>query len=210
MRVDARGFLAKKDEELARIIDLIERTLGRAGQFSCFGMHEWAMVYRDAEHRHTVPLRLGQRGTDEVVDSHKLQCSHFDAFRFFTPAATPKNTEQLTRESQAGREQPGCLHANMDLYKWALKLGPLIPGELLLDCFELAREIRIVDMRASPYDVADWDTPAITVETSEGKAEYVAHQRSFAARGNELRRRLIGVYSAARAELDEALSSTTR
>ena len=51
-------------------------------------------------------------------------------------------------------EQPGCLHANMDLYKWAGKLAPFTPGDLLLDCFELARDIRELDMRASPYDLS--------------------------------------------------------
>ena len=39
-------------------------------------------------------------------------------------------------------EQPGCLHANMDLYKWAFKLAPFAPAELVADCFALARDIR--------------------------------------------------------------------
>jgi len=95
------------------------------------------------------------------------------------------------------REQPGCLHAGMDLYKWAGKLGPLIPGELLLDCFELARDIREVDMRASPYDVsayraADGEPLApIAIETPGGKREYVTLQRAFTRRANALRRRLL-------------------
>jgi hypothetical protein len=50
-------------------------------------------------------------------------------------------------------EQRGCLHANMDLYKWAFKLAPFTPAELIADCFALARDIREVDMRASPYDL---------------------------------------------------------
>ena len=61
----------------------------RAGRpnLGCFGMHEWAMVYRQSEDetRHAAwPLRLGSAGTDEVVESHRIACSHFDAFRFFT------------------------------------------------------------------------------------------------------------------------------
>src|SRR5699024_9447591 len=68
----------------------------------------------------------------------------------------PLNAEELTRATQVQREQPGCLHAGMDLYKWAGKLGPLIPGDLLLDTFELARDIREVDMQASPYDVSEY------------------------------------------------------
>jgi hypothetical protein len=42
----------------------------------------------------------------------------------------------------------------MDLYKWAYKLVPLVPAELVADCFALARDVRVLDMRASPYDLA--------------------------------------------------------
>jgi len=81
----------------------------------------------------------------------------------------------------------------MDLFKWASKLGPLAPGDLLLDCFELARDIRTLDMQASPYDVSSLGEPAVAIETPEGKAEYVARQRAFAERAAVLRNRLIGV-----------------
>jgi hypothetical protein len=88
-------------------------------------------------------------------------------------------------------KQPGCLHAAMDLYKWALKLGPAVPGDLLLDAFALAREIRVVDMQASPYDVTAYGLEPIAIETPEGKAEYVRRQRGFAAAAQELRGRLL-------------------
>jgi len=88
-------------------------------------------------------------------------------------------------------EQPGCLHAAMDCYKWALKLGPLVPGELLLDCFELAMEIRYTDMQASPYDVSSYGMEPIAIETAEGKAEYVRRQRDYSVRSNALRGRLL-------------------
>jgi hypothetical protein len=74
-----------------------------------------------------------------------------------------------------------------------VKLGPLVPGELLLDTFELARDIRVLDMRASPYDLSDWGYAAIAIETPEGKAQYVRAQRGFAERGQLLRERLRGV-----------------
>ena len=44
------------------------------------------------ETRHPQPLRLGGAGTDTVVESHRIACSHFDAFRFFTDDARPRNT----------------------------------------------------------------------------------------------------------------------
>ena len=52
-------------------------------------------------------------------------------------------------------EQPGCLHAGMDVYKWAFKLTPLVPSDLVADAFDLAREIRVLDMEASPYDLRE-------------------------------------------------------
>jgi hypothetical protein len=149
------------------------------------------MVYRQEEHRHPVPLRLGQEATDAVVESHELRCTHIDAFRFFTPDAVPLNRYAPTRETQPQLEQPGCLHAGMDVYKWAMKLGPLVPGELLLDAFELARDIRLLDMQASPYDMRPWGAEPVAIETPEGKAEYVRRQRGFAERSNALRHRIL-------------------
>ncbi|MBM7503811.1 3-methyladenine DNA glycosylase [Agromyces aurantiacus] len=181
--------------EKGAMLDLVERmlrlTAARPGQFGCFGLHEWAMVYRQREHRHPVPLRLGQEATDDVVEAHELRCTHIDAFRFFTPDAVPRNRFAPTRESQPELEQPGCLHAGMDVYKWAVKLGPLVPGELLLDAFELARDIRYLDMQASPYDMAPWGGEPVRIETPEGKAEYVRRQRGFAERGTALRARIL-------------------
>lgn len=188
---DAAAFGSEKAELAGLIERMLRRTASRPGQFGCFGLHEWAMVYQADEHRHAVPLRLGQAGTDAVVEAHDLRCTHFDAFRFFTPEAVPRNRTPLTREDQPLFEQPGCLHAGMDLYKWAIKLGPLVPGELLLDTFELARDIRLLDMQAAPYDLRAWDVVPVAIETTEGKAEYVRQQRVFADRGAELRAALL-------------------
>jgi hypothetical protein len=151
------------------------------------------MVYRQGEHRHEAPLRLSQSETDAVVEGARISCTHFDAYRFFTPPAAPLNRLIPTRENQPAMEQPGCLHAGMDIYKWATKLGPVLPGALLLDAFELAASIRELDMRASPYDLSEWGYAPVAIETAEGKAEYVRRQRDFAARGNALRERIVGV-----------------
>ncbi|MGX1585885.1 3-methyladenine DNA glycosylase [Microbacterium sp. NPDC055502] len=188
---DADRYAAEKPELAALVERMLRRTASRPGQFGCFGLHEWAMVYRADEHRHPVPLRLGKDGTDAVVESHDLRCTHFDAFRFFTPEAVPRNRTTLSRDGQPQVEQPGCLHAGMDLYRWAMKLGPLVPGELLLDTYELARDIRLLDMQAAPYDLAAWDMEPVRIETPEGKAEYVRRQRGFAERGAVLRAALL-------------------
>ncbi|MFI8632108.1 3-methyladenine DNA glycosylase [Microbacterium sp. NPDC077663] len=190
---DSDAFLAEKSPLVRAIRGILAGALGRSGSYGCFGMHEWAMVYRDRETRHPVPLRLGVAGTDAVVDAHDVRCTHIDAFRFFTPDAVPLNRFAPSRDTQAAMEQPGCLHAGMDLYKWAVKLGPLVPGELMLDAFELARDIRELDMRASPYDLEAWGYPPVPVETPEGKAEYVAAQRGFTARAQPIRASLLAL-----------------
>ena len=90
-----------------------------------------------------------------------------------------------------GRPSVHANAMNVDLYKHAYRLSPLVPSELVADCFELASAIRTVDMRASPYDLTDpWYEP-IRIETAEGKAQYVEAQRDFAARAEPLRARLI-------------------
>jgi hypothetical protein len=72
----------------------------------------------------------------------------------------------------------------------------LVPGDLLLDSFELARDIRILDMQASPYDLADRGYEPVRIETPDGKAEYVRRQRGFTDRSQALRERLLAVLDA--------------
>ena len=179
---------------LRTTLRLLEATDARAPSFGCFGRHEWAMVYRQApdEIRHAAwPLRLSPADIAAVVEATPLRCTHFDAFRFYTSQARPLNVVQPTRDTQADLEQPGCLHATMDLYKWCFRSYPAVGSDLTADCFALAREVRAVDMRASPYDFQALGYAPIPIETSEGRAEYVEHQRDFAARGALLRSRLL-------------------
>jgi hypothetical protein len=187
----AGAFLASQRPLIESIHRLLVATASRPATLGCFGLHEWAMVYRAEDVRHDWPLRLGADGTDEVVESHRVGCSHFDAFRFFTEPARLRNTLQPGRDDRASFEQPGCLHAGMDLYKHAFRLSPLVPSELVADCFALAWDIRELDMRASPYDLTGLGYEPVRIETAEGKAEYVAAQRAFADRAAPLRQRII-------------------
>ncbi len=176
---------------------LLTATAARPPRLGCFGLHEWAMVYRAEAPRHgAVPLRLGPAGTDAVVESLPVQCTHHDAFRFFTPEARPLNAVAPAREDQTVHEQPGCLHATMDLYKWAYKLAPAVPGELLADCFALAADVRELDMRASPYDLAAHGYSPVRIETPAGRAGYARAQAAFAAAAAPLRHRLLDVCAA--------------
>jgi hypothetical protein len=192
--VDTQRFGTERRDAVEFASIILAGTASRPAQFGCFGLHEWAMVFRQdpAQVRHEyLELRLGSAATDQVVQGNRIRCSHIDAFRFYTPEAVPLNELRPTRENQRELEQPGCLHANMDLYKWAYKLSPALPSELLMDCFELSWRIREMDMRASPYDLRAWGYQPIPIETAAGKAEYVAGQRRFSQLAATLRSRLL-------------------
>jgi hypothetical protein len=192
--VDVDSFLATRSATVQLVRGIVSATAARPAYLGCFGLHEWAMVYQQTagQHRHAQwPLRLSRAETDGVVETHHVRCSHFDAFRFFTEPARSLNTLMPERDTQTAMEQPGCLHAGMDLYKWAYKLSPAIPSELTADCFELAREVRELDMRASPYDLRTLGYEPVEIETAAGKATYVDAQRGFADQANALRLRLL-------------------
>ena len=210
--VDVAAVLADRASGVAFTRDLLARTVERTPRLGCFGLHEWAMAYRSDVHgvRHSqLPLRLGAEGTDAVVEGSRIRCTHFDAFRFFAPEVRDRNEGDdgvlPTRAGMREMEQPGCLHAGMDLYKWAYKLVPVVDSDLLADCFDLAWDIRRLDMEASPYDLTGVDDlsdgrdgyAAVRIEEPAGRAEYARRQREFAERGQALRARLLAVLDAA-------------
>jgi hypothetical protein len=194
--VDGSTLPVHRREFVAWLRRLLTAMQSRPAFFGCFALHEWAMVYQltPAEVRHQAwPLRYPPEEIARIVESSTITCSHFDAFRFFTTPARPLNRLQPNRADMVNLEQCGCLHANMDLYKWAFKLAPFTPGELVADCFELACEIREVDMRASPYDVSALGFAPIPIETAAGRGEFERHQRAFASRAAPLRARLLAL-----------------
>jgi hypothetical protein len=196
---DPARFPEARRPGVAWMLGLFRATAARTPAFGCFGLHEWAMVYKQAaaDVRHAdYPLRFASEEIARIVEASTVRCTHFDAFRFFTTEARPLNRVQPERASIHALEQRGCLHANMDLFKWAAKLLPFAPSDLVADAFELARDIREVDMRASPYDLRTLGYAPIAIETPEGRAEYEQHQRAFAVRGEPIRARLIAVCEA--------------
>jgi len=179
--------------------------------FSCFGLHEWAILYhppgtpepvrhqeRDNPDLH---LRVSQEIINGVVegkipiskDTLPLRCTHFDAIRFFHPEARPHNTvvPEPNRSTQVLNEQPGCVHSHMDLLFYALRLGPFIPSDLFRDCLQCAMDSRAVDVRATPYAVDD----PICVETVAGRKEYARAQEGLFEKAKPVRRRLIEAYA---------------
>lgn len=182
-----------RPDRLELALRVLDGTANRAPMTGCFGLHEWAMVYGldQADVRHaSVPLRLTPQEIRAAVDEIGLRCTHIDAFRFFTPEAVPLNSIVPTRATQPELEQPGCLHASMDLYKYAMWFSPYVGSDLVADCFDLARQARALDMQASPYDCADFGLEPVRMETPEGRAEYARRQRELTAAAAPLRERL--------------------
>jgi hypothetical protein len=188
----SQGWLAKNQSPALLLKDFLATTHSRTLRSGCFGLHEWAMVLGANEVRHEKwPLRLSQTQIQATIDEVGLRCTHFDAFRFFTPVAAPLNPLQLTRIDQSEVEQPGCLHANMDLYKHAQRFAPLFGSDLVRQTFQLARDIRSVDMQVAPYDLAELGVIPIRVETQAGRDTFAKMQVEFASRAQQLRLEMI-------------------
>jgi hypothetical protein len=193
--LDSSLFPEKRLSSIKWILGLLEESRNRKPFFGCFGMHEWAMVYRADDVRHDqVPLRLGMEEIAEFVESRPLLCTHFDAFRFFTEKARPLNRNSLSRDNFQEMEQPGCVHTNMDLYKWAFKLYPWISGEVIREAFFNAVEARRVDMQASPYDATEFGLEPIRIETEAGRIEYLDRQMEIFENSQLVRDRVIEEY----------------
>ncbi len=194
-KIDPETFPAHRVDSLEWIIELLKATQDRPPSFGCFGMHEWAMVYRTENIRHHyIPLRLSPDEINAFVESRPIACTHYDAFRFFTKPARPLNIHQPAKSGRYDLEQPGCLHTNMDLYKWAYKFYPWTPSMLIADTFELAVETRILDMQASPYDLREYGLQPVKIETDEGRLDYKRRQQDIWKRGIPLREKLVKCY----------------
>jgi len=191
-----------------RAHDILEATVSRSPNFGCFGLHEWAMLYsnrgkspidKSDRHQPHLDLRVSQSTIDDVVESTAITCTctHFDAWRFFSPAAQPLNIiNPLTRSDQPRYEQPACIHATMDLFKYAYQLYPFVSSELIRECLIVAIDARKIDIRASPYDVSHIEgcERPLFIEQSEGKLEYFQEQTALYTRSFPIREKLLRLY----------------
>ena len=183
-------------------IQFFRATLERPPVFHCFGLHEWAMVYKAPVARYPeIPFRLSHSEIEAVVEESPLRCTHYDAFRFFTDAARPLNRSELGPKVVQDHDQGGCIHANMDLYRLGYKIAPFVESELMADLFFLAKDAREIDMRASPYDLSSYGFEPLCIETREGRESYVQEQRRISELARPLREKLLQVYT----ELRDAL-----
>lgn len=175
------------------VVQLCKNIQSRPGKFGCFGLHEWAMCYNlsPEQVRHSgYVLRLSKGEIEAFVDSQKLVCTHYDAYRFFTPEAMPKNKFNPTLDTRIEMEQSGCVHANMDIYKWAVKLWPWVGSDFIQKAFLFALEGRELDMQASPYDLLKDGYPPIPIETPEGRETYQTLQIAYSQKSEALRQEL--------------------
>jgi len=211
---------------LTRIRDILSKTLTHTPNFACFGLHEWAMLYSGKkkgemsqelprEKHQVLPFRVSQQVIDSVVEAKdELTCTHFDAFRFFHPDAQPMNKHvrrdqvdtsdtrfepDLSRKTQLDFEQPACIHANMDLFKYAYTLYPLLPSSLLQDSLRLAIKARQIDMLASPYDLTGYldSKDVLAVETPSGRKQYASKQLEIMKEATEIRKLVLHYYDIA-------------
>jgi hypothetical protein len=188
-------FPAHRQSFIRWAVQYLTNIANRPPQYGCFGLHEWAMVYREPAIRHaTTPLRMTPDALAAFVESEQLCCTHYDAYRFFSAAAVPLNTHRLTRNVTDQFDQPGCVHVTMDLYRYAYKIAPWLDASIMADAFLLAARARQLDMQASPYDLRDYGIPAIAIETAAGKEEYMNRQRELFQASQPIRERLIAAY----------------
>ncbi len=191
----ASSFPSQRASYLHWAQSYLEAVAQREPAFNCSGLHEWAMLYFEPAIRHSgTPLRLSPDAIHTLVESFPLRCSHYDAYRFFSTAAVPRNRWALSRVTTIDNDQPGCVHVNMDLYRFAYKIVPYCPSEVVAEAFELAAVARAIDMRASPYDLRALGFEPIPIETTDGRQQYVELQRELYANGQPIRRKLLQVY----------------
>ena len=124
-----------------------------------------------------VPLRLGAAGTDAVLESIPLRCSHVDAYRFFTRPPSPATRAPHPCHPGPVGSSPAVCTRTWISTRWSHKLGPLVDSGLLMDCLDLAATARELDMRASPTICASTGShrspsrnPAAAPSTCAGRA----------------------------------------
>jgi len=183
---------------------ILQQTLSSEPIFHCYGLHEWAMQYQpanappppSAKYQKHLPLRVSRQVINETVERKGISCTHVDALRFFARDALPLNRfgGPLERNQQVRLEQPGCVHAHMDLLKMAIKLQPFCDPVLLERVLEVALEARTLDVSASPYDASSYNVGAVAIDTPEGRAQYREKQRIIMKRVEPVRRELLQAY----------------
>ena len=154
----------------------------------------WSTGSRPSEVRHADwPLRLGADGHRRGRGAHRIRCSHFDAFRFFTAAgpaaATPCSPTRDDRPDVRAAGLPARRHGPLQVGlqaqpRWCLASWSPTASSWPATSASSTCARRRTTCASSGYE-------PVRIETAEGKAEYVAAQRAFAERAQALRARLV-------------------
>ena len=179
-----------------RIAALLTATAHRDPQFGCFGLHEWAMVYRQRpdETRHEQwPLRLEPEQVRATVDGRRT-------------ALQPLRRVPLLHGGGASAE-PGAAHPRAAGPARAGRVparehGPVPAREPDLPGRGQRPRRRLLRARArhpyprharGPVRPARAGYDPVEVETPSGRSEFAFQQRGFAARAAALRADLLAV-----------------
>ena len=185
--------LVSRIETVEFIADLLQSTAGRPARFNCFGLHEWAMVYRSARRAPrsgSVAARAGGHRRRGRIDAVALQPLRRLPVLHRAGGAPQRGTAE---PRVAGRQRTAGVRARRDGHlQVGVQAGPAgrlrTASPTASNSPPTAREL---DMRASPYDLTGYGFAPIAVETPTGRAEYVRGQQDVADRAAPLRTRAV-------------------
>lgn len=176
--------------------NVLSKTLHAEPILHCYGLHEFAMQYGDAVHHYqSLTLRVEQDVIKSTVERKGVHCTHVDALQYFTKDALPLNVhEQYKRSDQLRWEQPACVHSQMDLIQYGMRLQPFVDARLIRDIIAVVLEARKLDVAASPYDATPYGLSPVPVETKEGRKLYRKRQTEIMRQAQPLRKDLLEAY----------------
>ena len=106
----------------ASCASLLSATASRPAAAGLLGLHEWAMVLRHPGRRRAacrLAAAAGQRRHRRGGRAARHPVLALRRVPVLHRVGAPRNACSRSRDSQVAMEQPGCLHAGMDVYKWA-------------------------------------------------------------------------------------------
>ncbi len=180
--VDGAAFRAERGApDRERRDDPARHSRCAAPGFGCFGLHEWADGLPAAQHRHPVPLRLGQR-PPRMPSSRRARAALHALRRLpllHPGSGAPQPRRADARPTARDASSPGACTPAWISTNGRSSCGPSCPASC---CWTRSRwrarcrEPSICEPR--PYDLRDMGLRRrCPIETAEGKAEYVRPQR---------------------------------
>ena len=174
-----REYLLARADTVLFIAGLLRATASRPARLNCFGLHEWAMVYRATDraarpgpaaarrHRHR---RRGGVNAVAVQPLRRVPVLHRTGRGPQRRAADPG--------TQVATEQPGCLHAAMDCTSGPSSWGRWWNPSWSWTAWSWPPTPVHSTCGPAPMTSASYGFEPIAVETPAGRAEYVRAQQT--------------------------------